>query len=142
MELLRIFKIGHRYWFICQGTSTKRQRTWAKGPFRFSSQTATCYYHSNHSKVEAILLSALPKGTTSELAGLPLHYLFFYAERQARKLWIPTLKVFWSDSTRESNPGLPTLNTKITKFYCLKGIKRTFQLKTQIIDWLKKYGSN
>jgi len=38
--------------------------------FRSSSQAATCYYQSNHSKVEAISLSALPKDTTSELAGL------------------------------------------------------------------------
>jgi len=35
-------------------------------------QAATCYYQSNHSKVEAISLSALPKDTTSELAGLLL----------------------------------------------------------------------
>jgi len=34
---------------------------------------ATCYYKSNRSKVEAIPLSALPKDTTSELAGLPPH---------------------------------------------------------------------
>jgi len=37
------------------------------------------------------------------------------------------LRVFWSDLARESKPGLPTFNTKITKFYCLKD---TFQLKT------------
>jgi len=43
----------------------------------------TCYYQSNHSKVETILLSALPKNTTSELAGPnPLN-----AERQAGKLY-------------------------------------------------------
>jgi len=41
----------------------------AKGPFR----SATCYYQSNHSKVEAIPLSALPKDTTSILAGLSPH---------------------------------------------------------------------
>jgi len=29
---------------------------------------------SNHSKVEAIPLSSLPKDTTSELSGLPSHY--------------------------------------------------------------------
>jgi len=40
------------------------------GSFWFSRQAATCYYQSNHSKVEAIPLSALPKGTTSKLAGL------------------------------------------------------------------------
>jgi len=45
----------------------------AKGPLRSSNQAATCYYLSNHSKVEAIPLSALPKETTSELAGLSPH---------------------------------------------------------------------
>jgi len=35
------------------------------------------YYQSNHSKVEAIPLSALSKEATSELAGLPSHYSFF-----------------------------------------------------------------
>jgi len=45
--------------------------------FRSSSQAATCcYYQSNHSKVEAITLSALPKDTTSELAGLSPHLSF------------------------------------------------------------------
>jgi len=37
-------------------------------------QVATCYYQSNQSKAEAIPLSALPKDTTSELAGLSSHY--------------------------------------------------------------------
>jgi len=32
-----------------QGTLIKRQRTWAKKPFRFSSETATYYYQSIHS---------------------------------------------------------------------------------------------
>jgi len=41
--------------------------------FRSSSQAATCYYQSNHSKVEAISLSALFKDTTSELSGLSPH---------------------------------------------------------------------
>jgi len=36
----------------------------AKLPFRSSSQAATCYYRSNHSKVKAIPLSALPTNTT------------------------------------------------------------------------------
>jgi len=45
----------------------------AKGLFRSSSQAATCYYQFNHSKVEAISLSALPKDTTSELASLSPH---------------------------------------------------------------------
>jgi len=39
----------------------------AKWPFQSSIQAATCYYQSNHSKVEAFSLSALPKDTTSKL---------------------------------------------------------------------------
>jgi len=33
----------------------------SEGPFRSSSQAATCYYQFNHSKIEAIPLSALPQ---------------------------------------------------------------------------------
>jgi len=57
----------------------------AKKPFWSSSQAATCYYQSNHSKVEAIPLSSLPKDTTSKLAGLSPHSLL-NAGRQAGKL--------------------------------------------------------
>jgi len=42
----------------------------AKWPLQSSSQAATRYYQSNHSKVEAILLSALLKDKTCTLAGL------------------------------------------------------------------------
>jgi len=68
----------------------------------------------------------------TQQANLPayLQTIPLYAERQEGKLCIATFKVFWSDSARESNPGLPTFNTKITKFNCLKDFKRTFQLKT------------
>jgi len=59
----------------------------------FSSQAATCYYQSNHSKVGAIWLSAFSKDTTSELASLSPHYPF-YAKRQAGKLRIQLLKSF------------------------------------------------
>jgi len=58
------------YSFICQGTSTRRQQS---DLFRSSSQAATCYYQSNHTKVEAIPLSPCFKGTTSEPAGLSPH---------------------------------------------------------------------
>jgi len=58
-----------RYSFICQDLD---QET-AKGPFRSSSQAATCYYQSNYSKVEPIPLSALSKDTTSELADISPH---------------------------------------------------------------------
>jgi len=43
----------------------------------FPSQAATWYYQSNHSKVEVIPLSALPKGKTSELANLISFMAFF-----------------------------------------------------------------
>jgi len=56
----------------------------SKGTLIFKSD-ATSYYHSNHSKAEAIPLSALPKDTTSELAYLFSHFPF-NAERQAGKL--------------------------------------------------------
>jgi len=58
----------------------------AKGSFRSWSQATTCYYQSNHSKVEAILLSALTKDTTSELAGLSSHYSFFLLNLKQGKL--------------------------------------------------------
>jgi len=45
----------------------------AKWSLRSSSQATNCYYQSNQSKVETIPLSALPKDTTSELAGLFSH---------------------------------------------------------------------
>jgi len=41
-----------------QGLSV--QFLFAKWPFRSSSQAATCYYQSNHSKVKEIPLSVLP----------------------------------------------------------------------------------
>jgi len=44
-----------------------------KCPLRSSSQAATWYYQSNHSKIEAIPLNALPKDATSELSGLSSH---------------------------------------------------------------------
>jgi len=41
-----------------------------------SSCHATCYYQSKYSKVQTILLSALPKETTSKLDVLSSHYPF------------------------------------------------------------------
>jgi len=77
-------------------------------PFLSSSQAATCFYLPNRSKEEAVPLCALPKNTISELACL-ISTLSFIAEHEAWKLWIPTFKVFWSDSTRKSKPVLPTM---------------------------------
>jgi len=80
----------------------------AKRPFRFSSQAVTCYYQSNHAKVEAIPLSALPKDTTSELAGLPLHYPFFMLNIKQGS---------WKSraSTEKFPGGWPTVKTRPKK---------------------------
>jgi len=44
----------------------------AKKPFRFRVKLSLVIYQSNYAKIEAILLSALPKNTT-----IPSHYPFF-----------------------------------------------------------------
>jgi len=64
LQLMNLSLLRFRYSFICQGTSTSRQRRnlfglWVKLPSVTTSR--------NHWKVEAIPLSALPKDTTSEL---------------------------------------------------------------------------
>jgi len=58
----------------CQVALAKRQRSDLCG---LPSPASSCYYQCNHSKVEAVPLSALPKDTTSELVGLSSHYPFF-----------------------------------------------------------------
>jgi len=60
----------------------------------------------------AYILPILPHKRALIIDGYWVQYLSLYtsyltaytlnAERQAGKLWIPILKVFWSDSTRES----------------------------------------
>jgi len=55
---IRIFKIG-----LGTHLFVKVPRL---GDSEGTFSAATCYYQSNHSKVEAIPLSALPKDTTSE----------------------------------------------------------------------------
>jgi len=57
-----------RYSFICQGTSVRRQRS-----DLFDIRVKLPPVQSNHSKVEAIPFSALPRDTTSELSGLYPH---------------------------------------------------------------------
>jgi len=61
-----LFKFRHS--FIFQVTSTRRQRSQAA--LRSSSQAATCYYQSNHSKLEAIPLNACPR---TQQANLPAY---------------------------------------------------------------------
>jgi len=77
-----------------------------KGPFglRINLPSVTTSLQSNYlalklSKVEAILLSALPKNTTSELVGLSSTLSIFDAERQVTEqgsceYQIPTFNVF------------------------------------------------
>jgi len=59
-----------------------------------SSQAATCYYQTNHSKVEAISLSALTKDTTSEFASLSSHYPFLMLNDKLRSCENQLLKSF------------------------------------------------
>jgi len=70
-----------RYSFICKGTYRYLEQETVKGPFRSSSQAVTCYYQSNHSKVEAIP----PKSQQAKLPAY-LHTNLLNAERQAGKL--------------------------------------------------------
>jgi len=66
------------------------------------------------------------KGTivVFEISGTcrPILTLFlFIAERQAGKLWLPTFKVYWSDSTREPNSSLPFSYIKLQLKTSLSG---------------------
>jgi len=73
--------LGTNWHYITNSLQLKFARLFDKLPrpgdsevtLRSSSRTATCYYLSNHSKAEAIPLSALPKDTTRELSGLTSH---------------------------------------------------------------------
>ena len=69
------------------------------GSCYFQGVWATCLPH----KGRGVLLSALSKDTTSEVAG-SFSTTSLNAEHQTGKLQIPFLKVFWYDSTREINP--------------------------------------
>jgi len=57
------------YSFICQVP----QPGDSEGTISVFESSCHCYYQSNHTKVEAIQLSALPKDTASKLAGLTPH---------------------------------------------------------------------
>jgi len=58
--------VSHGIWYVLIYLLRQLDQEKANLPFWSSSQAATCYYQSNHSKVEA----ALPKDTTSEPADL------------------------------------------------------------------------
>jgi len=67
LEYYRFWYFRFRYSFICQDTSTRRQRSDLYG-LRIQLPPVTTSLTS--SKVEAIPLSALRKDATSELAGV------------------------------------------------------------------------
>ena len=69
------------------------------GSWLFRGLWATCLPH----KGGGVPLSALPKDTTSELAGL-FSTTFLKCRAPSRKLRMPFFKVFWYDSTRGMNP--------------------------------------
>ena len=69
------------------------------GSCHFRGVWATCLPH----KGGGVPLSALPKDTTSELAGL-FSTISHKCRAPSRELWIPFFKVFWYDSTRGMNP--------------------------------------
>jgi len=72
-DITLFFSLGCRYSINCQGTSTRRQR---RDFFGLRVKLPPVNHQSKHSLVEAIPLSALPKDTTSELAGY-LHTIPF-----------------------------------------------------------------
>ena len=67
--------------------------------FMLGAKQGSCEYH--FSKSFGVPLSALPKDTTSKLAGLFSTLSPFYAE--AGKLKMPFYKVFWYGSTLGMN---------------------------------------
>jgi len=115
-----------RYSFICQGTSIRRQRV------TFSVFESSCH----------LLLPVKPligKGNPvkclaqghNERTCRPISTLtLLNVERQAGKLWIPTFKVFWSDSARNRigplsqacPPWIKPLVTPLTKGLCCLGV--------------------
>jgi len=107
---IRIFKVGLRYSFICQSTSISELER--RNLFGFESNCLMLLpvdplLGRGNNPVKS-LVQRHNKRTCRPIFTLSL----FYAQLQAGKLWIPTFKVFWTDSAMESNPGLSTFNTK------------------------------
>jgi len=77
---------------------------------RSSNQAVTCYYHSNHYRKRQSRYLPTYKSKKQQ-ANL---FVYFYAillmlttSRETVITW-STFYVVWADSTKESNPGLPT----------------------------------
>jgi len=75
--------IGFRTSFICQGTSTRRQRS---DLFRSLSQAATCYYQSKPLIGRGNLVKCLVQGQNKRTSRPISTLTLLNAERQARKL--------------------------------------------------------
>jgi len=64
------FMVKFKYSIICQGFSQPGD---SEVTFSVIESSCTCFYRFNYSKIKAVPLSALPKDTTSEPAGLSTH---------------------------------------------------------------------
>jgi len=89
-------------WYLLIYLSRYLDQETAKWPFRSSSHVATCYYQSNHIG-RGNPIKCLAQGHNKRTCRLIFTLYLLNAERQTGKLWIPTFKVFWFDSTRRLN---------------------------------------
>jgi len=67
----------------------------------FSLRLKLSPYQSNHSKVDAIPVKCLAQGHNKRICRSISTLALSDAERQARKLWIPTFNEVWCDSVKE-----------------------------------------
>jgi len=89
---------------IRQGTLTRRQRSDFFGLRLQLPHVTTSLTTQSRGNPVKYLVQGHNKRTCRPISTLTL----FYAQRQAGKLWIPTFKVFSSDSAKDSNPRLLT----------------------------------
>jgi len=91
--------------FICQVFSIRRQR---RDLFGLRVKLPPVITSLTKLKGKGNLVKCLAQGHNKRTYRPILTLSPFNAKRLAGKLWIPTFTVFWSDSARESNLGLPT----------------------------------
>jgi len=92
------FRFRYRYSFICQGTSTRRQRRDLFGlP---SSQAVTCFYQSNYSKGRGNPVKCLDQGHNKRTCRLIFTLSPFLCWTSSREAVNTNIK-FWPDSARE-----------------------------------------
>jgi len=109
---LKNYVMIFRYSFMYQDTSIKRQQREQSNCLRVKLSPVTTSLTIKGRSNPVKRLAHCPR--TQQKTCWPIFTLsLFYTERQAEKLWITNFRVFWSDSARESNPGLPTARRKI-----------------------------